>query len=381
MLMTAAILLAFFSIPPPLHVSAEGTPSPQPCDGVQGQLAVAGGEDSSPIDFQLRAVGRGGSGAVTTGSLFSSVGRDDAGHLQHELCLQNSKCYALSISGWGAPLDDGIEYSFADPHGAALSRCAPPMRVRCEYSSLVARARIVFYGDPPEKWKCLSINTNLVVMYPVARYPSFKQLPPLTRVLVFSRVYSARPNDDSVSPQDLSFCLDANGAIISPTESQSHARNIARTLTTTDDDGGGCVERSCGKGCVETVCSTAVPSVSTLPSPSPSPMPTPDCEDVQSRILQYDSGGNGWGGAEWRIRALDRNDTVVANGTLLSGDFGGESVCLSGGECYRLELSGGDESSYNQITYSFIDAYGSAVSGCVRTSHGRFERVATVFHD
>ena len=199
MLMTAAILLAFFSIPPPLHVSAEGTPSPQPCDGVQGQLAVAGGEDSSPIDFQLRAVGRGGSGAVTTGSLFSSVGRDDAGHLQHELCLQNSKCYALSISGWGAPLDDGIEYSFADPHGAALSRCAPPMRVRCEYSSLVARARIVFYGDPPEKRKCLSINTNLVVMYPVARYPSFKQLPPLTRVLVFSRVYSARPRTTTVS--------------------------------------------------------------------------------------------------------------------------------------------------------------------------------------
>ena len=60
-------------------------------------------------------------------------------------------------------------------------------------------------------------------------------------------------------------------------------------------------------------------------------------------LAMHDKGGDGWNGNSYTISTLSGNE--VATGTLDSGAYNEDSVCLDDGKCFRVSVSGGTKSS------------------------------------
>ena len=108
------------------------------------------------------------------------------------------------------------------------------------------------------------------------------------------------------------------------------------------------------------------PAPSTPPSPAPTPMPSPGCHnhlERHYRLRLYDTGGDGWQGVNYVIRYSDflgffGEGNVTASGTLASGSYGVDWLCLLDG-CYELGIeydeSVVDAATLAEIGFEFMD--------------------------
>jgi hypothetical protein len=82
------------------------------------------------------------------------------------------------------------------------------------------------------------------------------------------------------------------------------------------------------------------------------------------RLYLFDSGGDGWNGATYELRASSDGSTAgdgasIASGTLSENSESTEWLCLSDG-CYELSVGGGTADS--EISFEFIDEIGGHFS-------------------
>ena len=101
---------------------------------------------------------------------------------------------------------------------------------------------------------------------------------------------------------------------------------------------------------------------SAVPTAVPTPVPSPDCSpDYVYRLAMYDTTGDGWQGASWKIYnstgspATTGEGSLLVSGSLSDGFSGFSWICLSNG-CYEIVCGGGAADS--EIGFEFIDAEG-----------------------
>jgi len=90
----------------------------------------------------------------------------------------------------------------------------------------------------------------------------------------------------------------------------------------------------------------------------------PDSCDSPATFNMYDSWGDGWNGATFTMTAED--GTVVGEGTLASGSYGFETLCLPDGT-YGLVVGGGSYDS--EISWDIANADGDVIAGGLAGEH------------
>lgn len=83
-----------------------------------------------------------------------------------------------------------------------------------------------------------------------------------------------------------------------------------------------------------------------------------DPNTVPVSLMMFDAFGDGWNGALYQI--IDANGVPLYSGGLLTGLFGSDTFCLTGG-CYDISVGGGSWDS--EITWTLSGVDGGSISG------------------